>query len=767
MTDAPARLLLIEDSDSDARLIQLLLNEARPEAYEVSRVDRLSDASRALASGVFTAVLLDPGLPDSSGLDSVRAILPHCGSAPLIVLSGLAAEDIGLAAVAAGAQDFLVKGRIDGELLARTIVHAVQRRRMEQELRESEQRFRTLAESAPMGIYLADAECNVTWVNPAMCQMLGVPAEMITGTGWISLVHPEDLQGVLADRAKAYASPSGAFRGAFRFLRPDGRSVFVHAISTPSRSADGTIICRVGTMLDLTTERESQEALRQSESRFRLAVTASGIHFFAQDADLRYTWLVRGNMPGDPSCYIGRKDHDFIAPADADRLTAIKKRILATGERIRTEMDIRIFGAPMSVDVTYEPIRDVSGRVIGLVGAAVDITERRRTEAELRRAAEQLQQAHKLEALGTLAGGVAHDFGNLLSAISAHVALARAHGPLPAATLESLNAVEEAARQASGVARSLLTLARGDTAPRAPVRLASVVENIERLMRRTLPRNIVMLVDLVSEHEAWVMGDETQLSQVLLNLMLNARDAMPEGGILRVCLRTSDGQCVDCDDAPRPCAGIVVEDSGIGMPPEVLERACDPFFSTKSPGKGSGLGLAVARAIVQAHGGVLSLRSAPGQGTRVHVSLPAIAAPEPVTTPASSERQRRTAVIVDDNRLTRGLVSSMLVGLGFDVAPPETDICAAALAPDLLVLKTGAAVPSRETASIIRRIKPRGTLLLVPRGAVRTELASSATATLSMPFQQADLAACIDGLLQSRPEDSRPEQPDQVSEVTS
>jgi signal transduction histidine kinase len=509
------------------------------------------------------------------------------------------------------------------------------------------------------------------------------------------------------------------------------------------------MFCRVGTMLDLTAERHSQEALRQSESSFRLAVVASGIHFFSQDRDLRYTWVVRGDHPEGNGDFLGKCDHDFMTREDADRLLTLKRRILATGEGERLEMDISIFGEPKSFDVTYEPVRDASGQIVGLVGAAVDITERRRTEAELRRAAEQLQQAHKLEALGTLAGGVAHDFGNLLSAISAHLALARAHGPLPAAALESLNAVEEAARQASGVARSLLTLSRGDDAPRAPVHLAAVVENVERLMRRTLPRNIVMLVDHALEREPWVMGDETQLSQVLLNLMLNARDAMPEGGILRIRLGGHDDPCALSDQTPCPCAGIDVEDSGVGMPPEVIDRARDPFFSTKPRGKGSGLGLAVANAIIQAHGGVLDIDSVPGRGTRVRILLPAIPPPEPAAAHPAPDRQRRSAMILEDNRLTRGLVSSMLLSLGFDVAPPDADAAIASRAPDLLVFKVGAAVPTHEVEATIRRVKPLGTILLVPRGSLRHDLSSSAAITLSMPFQQADLASCIEGLLSS------------------
>jgi signal transduction histidine kinase len=299
------------------------------------------------------------------------------------------------------------------------------------------------------------------------------------------------------------------------------------------------------------------------------------------------------------------------------------------------------------------------------VRQAIQIAEERRRSRLLE---EEVRQAQKMEAVGRLAGGVAHDFNNLLTVIFANTA--RLRSTIPAGAGGELDAIEEAARQAKSVTNSLLTLCHKAETRRTPVDAAALVRDAARLLARVLPAAIEMKIE-TPDRPLWVSADATQLHQVLMNLAINARDAMPAGGVLRFEARPARGPEREPPGGAGPALGVamIVEDTGTGMTGEVAARAFEPFFTTKPRGQGTGLGLSVVHGIIADHGGKIDLSSRPGAGTRLAILLPAAEAPaacaEAAAPVAAPHAGGGLVIIAEDNNLIRGLLAATLQGMGY------------------------------------------------------------------------------------------------------
>lgn len=364
--------------------------------------------------------------------------------------------------------------------------------------------------------------------------------------------------------------------------------------------------------------------------------------------------------------------------------------------------EIQIFPTPSSSlqegewreeDVFYIPLMTNEGRVVGrlMLDAPADgrrpslevvryiesfaalaahrieslqlVAAREAARKALREREEQLLQAQKMEAVGQLASGVAHDLNNLLTAIRGYVSLAGGTLPDDHPALESLEQVEEASRQAAGVANSLLTFSRRGKTEKGPVRLAPVVEAAARLARRAMPPGVSLVVDTARGADLWVNADDTQLQQVVLNLALNARDAVDGTGEVQI--------AVEPPAQPGGCAVLSVRDNGPGISPDVRARLFEPFFTTKPRGSGTGLGLAVVHSLVTDHGGQIEVLSGPEIGTTFLVEMPTCERPQRLLERSGISRGRApgaAAMIVEPNALVRGLLSSMLVTLGYDTS---------------------------------------------------------------------------------------------------
>jgi len=384
----------------------------------------------------------------------------------------------------------------------------------------------------------------------------------------------------------------------------------------------------------------------------------------------------------------------------------------------------------------------------GLLGAFM---QRERMSEDLRASDEQLRQSQKLEAVGQLASGVAHDFNNLLTAIQGYVGLAKTSLPPNHPAIESLEQVEEASRQATGVAHALLTFTRRGTGQRRTVELGSVVDPALKLLRRTLPASIDLRME-PSEVPLWVDADATQLQQVILNLTINARDAMPTGGVVRVRIEAA---------GPREAA-IIVSDEGTGMSEAVQTRLFEPFFTTKPKGAGTGLGLSIVHGIIAEHGGRIVVRSRPGIGSTFRVFLPIVDAPTdgPHHSKPAAELARGSVLVLEDDSLVRGLMCSMLNSLGYEAVPASN-----AAAADALVASdrpfTAALIdielPGRSGADALALWRQQGRTfpaILVTGLAEGKDLGESlaGTAVLQKPFRLSDLRDVLTNISAANPD---------------
>jgi PAS domain S-box-containing protein len=530
MDTEPIRILLVEDNAGDCVLFRQLLGEIATARFELIQVARLREALERLKAEDFHIILTDLSLPDSQGLEASRALHDAAPSTAVIVLSGVDDETLALNAVREGAQDYLVKGRLDAHLLGRTIRYAIERQRAEDRLARSEAFYHSLVEHLPQNIFRKDVQERFTFANKRFCQLLGKPLEQI----------------------------------------------------------------------------------------------------------------------------IGKTDFDFYPPELASKYQKDDRQVIRTGKIFETvEENVTAAGERLYVQVVKTPIRDAKGSIFGTQCIFWDITERKRfeeqlqmknmelasTAAALRRSHEELKaaqlqliQAEKMESIGTLAAGVAHEVKNPLAILQMGVNYL---GKKITIADENVNMVlqemRDAIHRADAITRGLLEFAASKQLQVKPEDFNQIIQETLKMVRHELSKHNVELTRDFAENLPVVAVDKTQIQQVFVNLFVNAIHAMPHGGTLAV--RTFAKEMTETThfEGSRKADHFwvgdtavvaVVEDTGGGISQEHLAKIFDPFFTTKPTGVGTGLGLPVSKKIIELHGGTIDIRNKPlGGGVRVTVML--------------------------------------------------------------------------------------------------------------------------------------------------
>jgi PAS domain S-box-containing protein len=486
-------------------------------------------------------------------------------------------------------------------------------------------------------------------------------------------------------------------------------------------------------------------ALQSSEERFRAFMDHSPTVCFIKDAEGRYVYVNTRWERAFGHALNGPRDRtmaELWPPDVAERFRAHDRAALAAGSAI-TETNILVGadGSPHEWWCCKFPFHDVQGRAF-LGGIALDITERRRLE-------EQLRQAQKMEALGLLAGGIAHDFNNVLMTMAgcSELALARLASDDPLRSL--IDEIARASERGATLTRQLLLFSRQDgTAPR-PVDLNRIVGGMERFLRRLIGDDVVLETRLDST-PAVVRADPGQLEQVLLNLAVNAREAMPDGGQLTI--EIVSVEVADTASGARPTlalgsyACLRVRDTGLGIDPAVQARIFEPFFTTKEPGKGTGLGLSTVYGIVRQHGGEIRLDSDVGRGTTFEVYLPRVAgaAEEPADTAArpSAPRGTETILLVEDSPQVRGLLRAVLVANGYTVLEADSPTAALQISRQypaaIHLLLTDVAMPGMSGLALAETLRPERPALsvLYMSGHSQESIARHTSAGPSIAFLQ-------------------------------
>jgi PAS domain S-box-containing protein len=549
MTPAVARtltILLVEDNPGDIRLIAEMLRD-EIDGFEIESVGALAPALERLSSVGVDAVLLDLGLPDSEGHETFSRVQKAAPRHPIIVISGLDDRALARDAVREGAQDYLVKGQIDGQLLARVIRHAVERKQGEEEIRESERRFRELAEAVREVFFVVDPLTGVViYMNPAYETVFGQSLDYVYATpfAWLESVHPEDREEVAA--LESASSQDGKTRSLeFRIVRSDNTTRWIRAEATP--------------------------------------------------------------------------------------------------------------------------ILDANGQVVRLVGIAEDITDLKETE-------EQFRHSQKMEAVGRLAGGVAHDFNNILTTVLVHSALLLDDLEVDSPHREGVTEIRVAAQRAAALRRQLLSFSRQQVLQFTVVNVNDVVQNLEKMLIRLIGADVTLRVAYGADIGN-VRADVGQLEQVITNLVVNARDAMPRGGWLTIDTANVEltEPYVEAHQVAEVGSYIVVAvtDTGTGMSAETRARIFEPFFTTKDKGKGTGLGMSTSYGIVQQSGGYIWVYSELGRGTTFKIYLPRIYedadTPGPVRGTSGTPTGTETILLAEDDDQIRVLVADLLRRFGYTV----------------------------------------------------------------------------------------------------
>lgn len=485
----------------------------------------------------------------------------------------------------------------------------------------------------------------------------------------------------------------------------------------------------------------------------------------------RYLWASPGAnafLGVEPGPVRGRRWQDLVTDAFTRRiLQDCWDSVLDRGEPVQEEVAHSGPGGLRHFEVRLSPVLDEDGRLKAMIVASRDLTQRRAAEEALQRTEEQLRHAQKLDSLGKLAGGIAHDFNNLMTVVNGYSELvlhalpadSPEGAPGPESPRSLVEEIRDAGLKASMLSQQLLAFSRKQPSVPKPIDLNRVIRDMEKMLRRSLAGPFQMLTHL-AENLPQVTADPGQICQVLMNLVLNARDAMPKGGRIRLstseALLRGDEEGMILAPGPGRFASLSVEDEGMGIGPEIRERLFEPFFSTKDKGKGTGLGLSTVLGIVKQGGGGIALRSRPREGSLFTIYLPLSESPAETAGPASRLRRRigsrpATILVVEDEEPVRRLVAGILHGEGYQVL--QADGSAAALRifgakPDVVDLVVSDIImPGMGGPEMVRGMQSQrpGLKVVFMSGyvddeTVAEELGRGGPPLLAKPFTPAELA---------------------------
>lgn len=709
----PLRFLLVEDSPTDAKLLMHALRRERPDT-EIERVEDEASMRRALATQKWDGVVSDWSLPTFGALEALSVLQSTGLDLPFIIVSGTIGEEAAVEAMRAGAHDYVLKGNLTR--LSAAIDREIRECKLREVHRTQEMRFKALIEKSAEGIFLSDADRLITYASPAAEKILGRTGNEILGRRISEFIHEADLPLIDATAREVRSCPGAQRFIEFRIRRPSGEIRWAECVSK-NHLADPIVAGIVTNLRDVTERKKAAEALRVSEERFtRLA--ESGIvgiitaDFEGRILDANPSYLKSSGYTMEDFTTGGIRWADLI-PRDLHESTArVTQALLTTGV------------APVFESAV---IAKDGRRIPLLVGAAmidetrcvafsIDLTEQRRAEAALRTTEEHLRQAQKMEAVGRLAGGVAHDFNNVLSVILTYGDLLYADLPPDDPMREDVDEIRKAGKRAATLTRQLLMFSRQQVLEPRVLDLNEILAGLDKM----LPRLIGEDIEIVSRREpalATTRVDPSSMEQVIMNIVVNARDAMPTGGTLTI---ETDNVSVDEALAAKiqakktgPHVVITVSDTGTGMDDATMSHIFEPFFTTNAKEKGTGLGLSTVFGIVEQSEGAIAVESAVGKGTTFRLYVPAEGvAREPAKTTTSTRALKgsETILLIEDEEQVRAVARGILKRNGYQViearGPDDAaKICRGHDGPIHLLL-TDVAMPVISGPDLAARLKP-------------------------------------------------------------
>jgi PAS domain S-box-containing protein len=769
----PFRILLIDDNPDDRDHIRrLLLQGARRRLHFVEAASGETGISACMEVGSFDCIVLDMHLSDMSGFDVLKELRNYTADGivpwPVVVMTGSGGDFEPADVMRAGAQDYIGKEWASAEGLSRAVDNAVERYALTRELRESEARLRLALSAGKMGTWERNFQTGrVVWSDEHYLMMGYRPGEVEPSyENWARRVHIGDVPRVDAALRKARTEKS-EFVIEYRVMWADGTMRWIELRGCYDYDASGTVRRMYGIVLDMTARKQAEEALRVTEERLRLAQEAAGLGIWDWDiatGAIRWSeqnFRLHGIAPenGPPTYEIWRM---AIHPEDRDRANAVVTEALATGREYEAEYRVVLRDGTMRWLLGQGRVfLDEANRPARMVGINFDITERRNAATNLaqmneeleRRVAErtaQLVQAQKMEIFGQMTGGVAHDFNNLLAVVLSNMELLRKRLPADPVTKRLVDGAVAGAERGAALTQRMLSFARRQELRLDAVDLPALVAGMDNMLTRTLGPG----VEIATKFEPGlpqVQADTNQLELALLNLAVNARDAMPLGGTMTVSARRaevpSDGGPLSL--TPGEYGVLMVSDTGIGMDAATLARATEPFFTTKGPGQGTGLGLPMVFGLAAQSKGALNLISHPGVGTTVELWLPratvALATSRESVATGVPDLQSFNVLLVDDDALIGMSTQMSLEDLGHSVIVALSGERALSILRDgaaVDIVVTDQAMPGMTGLELVAKIKSEWPALPVLLATGYDELpVGNDTPRLMKPYKQETLAA--------------------------
>jgi len=659
-------VLLIEDNPGDARLMREYLSDPAGVSFILEHRSTLASGLERLAQGGIDLVLLDLSLPDSPMPETFQRTQAAAPQVPIIVMSGLDDEKFAIQTVQEGAQDYLVKSYVDTRLLVHAMRYAIERKRAEEALAQERDLFHSLLDNLPDRIFFKDAESRFTRISRAL-------------TNHFKLVHPREAMGrrdhdfftaehadaALRDEQQVMASGQPVLGKIERETLPDGGITWALTSKLPLTNRHGKVVGLFGISRDITAIKKFEEQLEVERNLLRSLIDNLPDYIYVEDTEGRYLLdnIAHRRFLGVDSerDVVGKKVSDFFSPDMAEAFARDDGGVIQSGHPLlnREEPIIDRLGNKRWHSTTKVPLRNSEGKVTGLVAISRDITESklagqalqeantelarhkdelqktlnelRQSHEDLKSAQFQLIQAEKMQSIGRLAAGVAHEVKNPLGILRMGVDYLRKNFKTPDEN-EALivDDMAEAIQRADGIILGLLDFSAPHALDCHHEDLSTVVDQSLGLVRHAMNESGVNLVKELPEGLPPVWLDKNKIKQVFVNLLTNAIHAMPLGGTLMVRTyarqlpsapggRDEGSRQADHRRAGETAVIAEVTDTGSGIPENKLAQIYDPFFTTKETGKGTGLGLTVTKKIMELHGGSIDIRNRKDGGVLVEL----------------------------------------------------------------------------------------------------------------------------------------------------